>query len=121
MQITLIIGLPASGKTTYAKTLGGFLVDDPQSVTELPLHCEHLVITDPNFCIEYNLNSAITILRKKYGESVVIDRIYFENDPIQCYKNAVKRLDKPVTASIKALSLLYTPDKNFCILPCYGK
>lgn len=121
MQITLIIGLPASGKTTYAKTLGGFLVDDPQSINELPKECEHLVITDPNFCIENNLNRAIAILKKTYGESIVIDRIYFENDPIQCYKNAVKRIDKPVTSSIKALSSVYTPDKNFCIIPCYGK
>ena len=66
MRITLIIGLPASGKTTYAKTLGGFLVDDPQSINELPLECDHLVITDPNFCIQQNLDRSIIILKKKY-------------------------------------------------------
>jgi len=121
MRITLIIGLPASGKTTYAKTLGGFLLDDPQSVNELPLECDHLVITDPNFCISTNLDKAISILKKKYGESTVIDRIYFENDPIQCYKNAVKRIDKPVTSSIKALSSVYIPNNNYKIIPCYNK
>lgn len=121
MRITLIIGLPASGKTTYAKTLGGFLVDDPKSINELPAECDHLIITDPNFCIQYNLDRAIAILKKKYGETIIIDRIYFENDPIQCYKNSIKRTDKPVTASIKQLSLVYNPDNNYKIIPCYGK
>lgn len=122
MKITLVIGLPASGKTTYAKTLGGFLVDDPKSIKELPDFVDHLVITDPNFCMDSVLNEALLKLYEKYdAHNVKIERIYFENDPIQCYKNAIARDSKMVSKYIKLLSLTYKPDEKCTILPCYGK
>jgi len=122
MKITLVIGLPASGKTTYAKTLGGFLVDDPKSLSDLPEYADHLVITDPNLCIDSVINASILKLYEKYSKyNVNITRIYFENDPIQCYKNSLNRDGKLVTKYIKLLSQTYKPDEKCLIIPCYGK
>lgn len=120
MKITLVIGLPASGKTTYAKRLGGFLIDDPKHLDELPDVCEHLVIVDPFFCILHILDTAVSTLKSKYGE-VEITKIYFENDPEQCCKNAELREERHVTRFIKAVSLEYEPDVSCLVLPCYGK
>ncbi len=121
MKITLIIGLPASGKTTLAKTLGGFLIDDPISIKILPNYVDHLIITDPYFCIDSILNKAINILYKKYDHyNVIINRIYFENDLAQCLLNSKLRNNKNVDNFIKHLSSEYIPNKNYKILPCYN-
>src|ERR1035437_3143132 len=112
MLITLIIGLPSSGKTTYAKTLNGLLVDDPQSVKELPDVCNHLIITDPNFCVQNVLDNAIQYLQEKY-QTYNIKRIYFENNPQQCLKNCKK--EKLVKNYIKYLSTQYVVD-NSCFV-----
>ena len=66
MKITLIIGLPASGKTEFAKKLDGFILDDPKSLNDFPKYVNHLIITDPNFCDNSILKSAISILLEKY-------------------------------------------------------
>jgi len=116
MLITLIIGLPSSGKTTYAKTLNGFLVDDPKSVKELPEMCDHLVITDPNFCVKNALNNAIKYLQEKY-QTNNIKKIYFENNPQQCLKNCKK--EKPVENYIKYLSTQYVVDNSCVVFKCY--
>lgn len=115
MLITLIIGLPSSGKTTFAKKLNGFLVDDPQSVKELPDMCDHLIITDPNFCVKNVLDNAIKYLREKYHAN--IEKIYFENNPQQCLKNCKK--EKPVESYIKYLSTQYVIDNECVVIPCY--
>ena len=120
MKITLVIGLPASGKTTYAKKLGGFLIDDPKHLDELPDICEHLVIVDPFFCITHILKKSIVKLSEKYGECE-ITKIYFENDPDQCCKNAELREHKHVKRFINAISFEYEPDESCIVLPCYGK
>ena len=120
MKITLVIGLPASGKTTYAKKLGGFLIDDPKHLDELPDVCEHLVIVDPFFCILHILDNAIFKLKEKYGECD-ITKIYFENDPDQCCNNADSREEKHVKRFIKAVSFEYEPDNSCLVLPCYKK
>lgn len=120
MRITLIIGLPGSGKTYFAKTLGGVLVDDPSSLNELPKKCDHLIITDPDFCNKNTLNSCIDILQLMYDD-VTIEKIYFDNDPIQCKKNASTRKDKIVDSYINYLSQIYIPDILCKVLPCYKK
>ena len=120
MKITLIIGLPASGKTEFAKKLDGFILDDPKSLNDLPKYVNHLIITDPNFCDSSILNSAISILLEKYkAYDIEIEKIYFENDPIQCSINSKNRINKSVLNYISILSKIYVPDEKCKIIPVY--
>ena len=88
MRAILVIGLPGSGKTTYAKTLGGLLVDDPMYLTNTLNGPEPLVvITDP---------MAVSASRKSI-EARISDReltlVCFENDPVACWANLEHRGD----------------------------
>ena len=121
MRITLIVGLPGSGKTHFAKTLikerGGILVDDPRELDELPVAADHLVITDPYFCFEEICLAACEILYKKYGEPV-IDFIFFENDPEQALQNATGR-DRAVTSFIQQCSDAYKIPEGVVAIPVW--
>lgn len=112
MLITLVIGLPASGKTTFAKTLDySYFLDDPDldKIRALPDDPGyHLVITDPAFCDEFNLASAMKYLTARYID-VEFVCVYFANDPEQCLKNAQKRPEKIVKEHVKQLAKLYNP------------
>jgi len=114
MKITLIIGLPASGKTNLAKRLypSAYLVDDPVSLLELPKpgQTEHLIITDPSFCVARTLAFCEKLLYQTYGE-VEINHIYFANDPEQCLKNASGRVGKMVNSYISYLTKEYNPPR----------
>ncbi len=112
MLITLIIGLPGSGKTELGKTIPcEIFIDDPTFFYgDLPDKCTHMVITDPHFCNKHILNSAKTQLKITYGD-VQFNEIYFENDPIQCKKNALLRPNKPVEHFIDYLSGIYDPPR----------
>ena len=114
MKITLIIGLPASGKTTFAEERfpDACLVDDPVSLLDLPKPdtVEHLVISDPSFCVDRTLAFCEKCLVQTYGE-VEIERIYFVNDPEQCRKNAQNRRGKMVDSYISYLTEKYNPPR----------
>lgn len=120
MRITLIVGLPGSGKTTLAKSMEGHLIDDPEKrqdmlITPAPAPA-HLIITHPNLCVRESLKTLITFLSVYYS-GVVPEIIYFENDPIQCMINASKRVNKPVEGFIKQLTKEYYPTKD--AIPVY--
>lgn len=119
MKITLIIGLPASGKTTYANTLGGTVIDDPQNLSEVKdNNCEHLIIVDPYFCRPNTVEIAEVILRSMYNVES-LEKIYFENDPEQCLKNAKNRENKKVDIFINRYSETYEIPEGSIVLPCY--
>ena len=119
MKITLIIGLPGSGKSYYANTLGGTVIDDPKNLSEISDHkCEHLIITDPNLCSTDTLLCAEAILKSLYNVKD-IEKIYFENDPEQCLKNAINRKDKKVDNFIKQYSKIYKIPEGSKVMPCY--
>lgn len=111
MLITLIIGLPGSGKTELGKSIPcDTFIDDPLFYGDLPDLDGHIIITDPHFCNKHILHSAKIQLKIKYGD-VKFEEIFFENDPIQCKKNAAHRFNKPVEHFIDYLSGIYNPPR----------
>lgn len=100
-KFIVIIGLPGSGKTTLAKSLlkiekGALFIDDFSLHTEEAKSfnvCKHdtVIITDPYLCNVTNECFLNTIMRYFIGlEDVLIQKIYFENDPDTCIKNALR-------------------------------
>ena len=86
----------------------------------MPKYVNHLIITDPNFCDNSILKSAISILLEKYkAYDIEIEKIYFENDPIQCSINSKNRINKSVLNYISILSKIYVPDEKCKIIPVY--
>jgi hypothetical protein len=111
MNIILIIGLPASGKTHLATSLGEQLgipvFDDPTSTDFLrTVTYDGMIITDPKFCDPSILRSAEGLILKHFPKGQ-IQYIYFENDPAQCLINAAQRPGKLVTNFIQQLSKVY--------------
>lgn len=109
-NIYLIIGLPGSGKTHYANTVLRHLplVDDIYYIKQLPLSGD-FVLTDVNFCNEDVLNTAITLLNKKYPKAK-IHRIYFENDADKARHNVERRNDgRNVEGTILRFAPIYRP------------
>ena len=118
MNIVLIIGLPASGKTYYANTLGIPVIDDISSLDQLPKNGD-FVITDPHFCDPAILDRATVILSDKYP-SAAISFQYFENDPVRAKKNAMLRSEyKQVDGFINYLTTIYDPPTDQNLIPVY--
>ena len=99
-HITIVAGLPGSGKTTWAKEQvallgnGAVLVDDPsvhdtEWLRVLPSHT-HIFIADPHFCrstpdklwalVSGKLNIPVDQIEKSW--------VCFENDPEVCRTRA---------------------------------
>ena len=112
-NILIIVGLPASGKTTLANKINkdnNFkyrIIDDPKNFMKdvYPYINEDLIITDPALCIESNRDKAVSMI-KKYTNAK-IDWIFFENNPKQCLINAKNRENKKVDSLINLLSKEY--------------
>jgi hypothetical protein len=85
-MIFFVVGLPGSGKTTWAKTLDPelfTLIDDPTEKLEL---CSEFnwVITDPQLCYVENWMAA----KKMFPDS---QWVFFEPDFETCWKNLERR------------------------------
>ena len=112
-NILFIVGLPASGKSTFASKINidndnkYRIIDDPKDfkIDILPYINEDLIITDPNLCFEKNRKQAITLIEK--NSNARIDWIFFENDPESCLSNASRRVGKKVDGFIRNLSQFY--------------
>ena len=71
-NILIIVGLPASGKTTLANKINkdnNFkyrIIDDPKNFMKdvYPYINEDLIITDPALCIESNRDKAVSMIKK---------------------------------------------------------
>ncbi len=98
----LIVGLPASGKTTYAKNhlKEYYLIDDPKDFNKdiTPYLDRNVVITDPYFCDGKILKKAEAML---FDNGMIVEKIYFENNPEKALKNSLCRESKPVENFIK--------------------
>lgn len=93
-ELTIIVGLPGSGKTTLTKNLStdeNMIIDDffnthfAQSVLPL-LKLKPVIINDPRLCLKSIFVHLLDILGD-YMQNLHIHIIFFENSPEQCIKN----------------------------------
>jgi len=118
-QLTLIVGLPGSGKTYLGEEIstktGATFIDDPKEVS-VP-NSGDVVISDCFFCRSQTLESAIEKLSPNFDKVAVI---YFENDPVACRKNVEFRDDgREVSSFITISSEKYFPPSN--AIPVWNK
>lgn len=131
-KITLLIGLPGAGKTTFGNTLlnsNTLFLDDINIITQnqksnlmLLLNevkqnklIEHLIISDVFLCNQPTLDKCLEILEQTIPEAI-IEPVFFENDLIACLNNIENRKangdNRQVTQLTKQLSSQYIIPKN---------
>jgi hypothetical protein len=115
-SIILFVGLPGSGKTYWAKKMCDIVIDDINSLNQLPseqeLGSQDMGITDVNFCDSEMLDNAIKILKSKYPKHA-IGLSYFENNPQKCINNVNFRNDgRRVENTIELFAKIYNPPET---------
>lgn len=123
MRVTLVAGLPGSGKShllSEKADAGALTIDDISDLDALPdSPAPWLVIADVNFCIAEVREAAVAHLVQRYG-SIEVDWIFYENNPDQCLANARGRDDgRDVDADIRILSRRYTIPADADVVPVY--
>lgn len=126
MQITLIVGLPGSGKTTLGNQIAVgrdniIWLDDVSVVGGLDVlkdaidyGWERIIVSDVFLCRPIDRSNAVRWL-KKNAQGYAIEWIYFENAPDKCLANVLRRNtdgdDRKVGQLIHELTKLYViPD-----------
>jgi predicted kinase len=124
-EITLLIGLPGSGKSEYIKKTfnnGEYtVVDDPRKAADIPLEFnKHLIIADCHLCREQAMDGFKTFADKNFPD-VKINYVYFENNPEQCLKNAAFRNDgRIVEPTIRHMSKTYKIPEGVIAIPIFN-
>lgn len=119
-MLYIIIGLPASGKTTYyhnelnelshLKFYDDFITTffDNELIEDLETGID-LCITDPRLC-DINRFRDYMKLFNNYVKKEDIKLIIFKNNPENCLLNAGKRNKKRVEKTIEMYSKIYNPE-----------
>lgn len=110
MKATLIVGLPASGKSIFIEEIKDSydaVYDDEFFKIEEETR-ENILISHPDFCIETVRNEVFKKLRDRGYD---VEFIFYENNPEQCLSNAKRRKDKKVDGYIRLLSKVYDPPR----------
>ena len=128
-RISLLIGLPGSGKTTLAAKLAEgqadtLVLDDPMVPDQLRSAllqegCRHLVVCDVNLCDE-TIRSGARVLLTRACPDAVVEEIFFENDVAACRANIGRRDDgRNVEGTLQRFAPIYTPPHGADIRPVY--
>lgn len=120
-HVTVIVGLPGSGKTSLAHSYEGvtvlddfslMMMDDSEAALSVLTGAgtPHVVITDVNGALSTSERMR-EFLHKHLGD-VEVSIIAFENDPDAAWTNVCRRDDgRPITrAAINSLSRIYSPE-----------
>jgi adenylate kinase family enzyme len=131
MKITVLVGLPGSGKSHYGRALAKErnipFFDDCATDTDVwdkAVICiasgQDCVLADPGFCIDR--------IKKKFVDQIIalnnsidLNFIYFANEPDVCVNNLSKRTDGRKVSKRFAydLSNWYTVPEGAVTIPCY--
>lgn len=113
MKFLIIVGLPASGKSTYIesiKTSRDLILDDfvtKDSVLDaMKKDYDRVIISDSIFCKKEPLNNLLDLIKPNEYEI-----LYYENDYEQCLRNSMRRLNKVVLGAIYLLKDEYNPPR----------
>ncbi len=124
-RIIAIAGLPASGKTTYAKNLqakeSAILIDDPKAWEDIEAvlltnQDRTIIITDPHFC---STGARINATTRLFSWGFEVTWIFFENDLNACIENYKRRHHGKMSADLAWFSKNYTIPENSTIIPVW--
>lgn len=112
-SITIIVGLPGSGKTTLAKAMAlesSAVLWDDISISGLPPSAENseIIITDALLCLSEKRRELSSILGSRFPERVEC-WLFFENRPEKCLANIHRRAThdpRPLEALMADLKFL---------------
>lgn len=124
-MLTVIIGLPACGKTTYYNQdetlkinyefhddfISNFI--DGELIEDLKLH-KNVCVADPRLC-NFQIFEKVMKTIEEYIDKNNITLILFKNNKEQCLVNAKERKNKNVDNTIENYSKVYNLDnyKNY--------
>lgn len=132
INLTFIIGLPCSGKSTFLKGIDNscLKIDDPVNfdtdvknkiIKHISKSKKDIYIADCHLCNDDVLINAITRI-ENISINFNFKYIYFENNVDKCLINLKKRTDngdnRKVEEYIKYLSKIYKPQVNYKIINC---
>lgn len=122
-------GLPGSGKSCWAHDYllteaDWYMIDDPRSLYQLPSKKGlmkldlNLMIVDPHLCDPKAQESCEKFIHSEYDATP--EWVCFENDPVQCKLNVLKRNDRrKVLGMIHMMSQVYVIPPRALVLPVY--
>jgi hypothetical protein len=136
-ELIIIVGLPGSGKSTYARHHFSDIYDDEELkdlynsyftilAHEALLADKKICFVNAQFCATYSYKKFLAIFPPAIQERV--KTIVFKNSPQQCLENHQQRLLEPlhklrVANDITRMSRTYQPRhdayKNVTLLDCY--
>ena len=125
-NVTLIAGLPGSGKSYLARSMsalvpGSVCCDDPVSPAVLLEEAgdfTDLFACHPDFCLPAARTRVEDTLKAEFYD-VAIRWIFFANEPDACSLNAAMRDEKPVSGYIRMMTKRYVIPENADVREVY--